>query len=158
MIRLKTIFFSGFIIPPPPPPRVNLPSSTHGSSYNNNQAKFNLSGPKPKPDQSNATKFELSAPRASKSVVDAPKTSNDSVVSSASSTSYSTLPKVSFTDREIQEIRVAKETFFKEPKEKISPRIASIQKMLASSGNQVKWHFHKRSRTAYCCRKLESSL
>jgi hypothetical protein len=42
---------------------------------------------------------------------------------------------VSFTDREIHEIKVAKETFYKEPKEKISPRIASIQKMLANPGN-----------------------
>ena len=43
--------------------------------------------------------------------------------------------RVTFTDREIQEINVAKETFFKEPREKISPRIASIQKMLANPGS-----------------------
>jgi len=75
-----------------------------------------------------------------KSSVDVSRVTNDvaSSSSSASSTSYSTLPKVSFTDREIQEIRVAKETFFKEPKEKISPRIASTQKMLASSATQVR--------------------
>jgi hypothetical protein len=107
-------------------------SSSSSKLTTNNNNINNRTPPKPavgaKFDVSKPAKFELSAPKHTKNVSDS---------SSSSSTSYSTLPKVSFTDREIQEIRVAKETFFKEPKEKISPRIASIQKMLASSGSQV---------------------
>lgn len=125
MVKLSTpIDFSGFIIPPPPPPRVNLSPSAH---TNNNQSKFVQATSKPKHEFD--PKFELSAPRATKNV----DSSNDV----APTSSYSTLQKVSFTDRELQEIRVAKETFFKEPKDKISPRIASIQKMLAGSTSQV---------------------
>jgi hypothetical protein len=147
------LFFivQGFIIPPPPPPRVNLSPSTNNNNNNNNQSKVAShatmkASPQPplshshsKSDQNIHTNanFDFSINRQSKPLVD-------------STSNYSTLPKVSFTDREIHEIKVAKETFYKEPKEKISPRIASIQKMLANPGNNSQvstFPSHKLSKT-----------
>ena len=73
--------------------------------------------------------------RHSKPVAELPNYSRvDSSTAMMSTISSGSHSKVSFTDREVHEIKVAKETFFKEPKEKISPRIASIQKMLANPG------------------------
>lgn len=119
------IFVTGFIIPPPPPPRVNISPSLHGSSNNNIQSKVThstsaASNTKTHSSLANKPKFDASSSSAKAFGVDSSK--------------MDSISRASFTDREIHEIKVAKETFFKEPKEKISPRIASIQKMLSNTG------------------------
>ena len=82
------------------------------------------------------SKNDVTNSRPTKSGVDVSVgySSRDDVSTMSHSRDEVSSSRVSFNDREIHEIKVAKETFFKESKDKISPRIASIQKMLANTG------------------------